>query len=61
MPAKKNILYVIDGKEYASGEYDINKLDLNQIESMTVLKGQQAVDKYGDRAKDGAIVFQLKK
>ena len=61
MPAKKNILYVIDGKEYAPGEYDINKLDPNQIESVTVLKGQQAVDKYGDRAKDGALVLQLKK
>ena len=36
-------------------------IDPNQIESMTVLKGQQAVDKYGDRAKDGALVLQLKK
>jgi hypothetical protein len=33
----------------------------NDIERMTILKGQQAIDKYGDKAKNGVIEIKTKK
>jgi hypothetical protein len=33
----------------------------NDIESMTILKGEQAIDKYGDQAKNGVIEIKVKK
>lgn len=51
-------LIIIDGKPYP-GKMEPEKLDkiLNPeaIESMTVLKGEQAIAKYGDAARGGAI------
>ena len=33
----------------------MNKLDSKKIERMDVLKGDKAIEKYGDKAKDGVI------
>ena len=46
-------LYIYDGKEIKKGDVK----DANDIESMTVIKGKEAVDKYGERGKDGVIVI----
>jgi len=46
-------LLVIDGE--VSSESALNDLDRNRIKAMNVLKGENALKKYGDRAKDGAI------
>lgn len=41
-------------------ELDKIMLSPNDIESMSILKGQQAIDKYGDKAKDGVIEIKSK-
>jgi len=54
----KNPLIVVDGK---ISEVDINTIDPNTIQSINVLKDQSAIDKYGEKAKDGAIEITTKK
>ena len=54
----KNPLIVVDGK---ISEVDINTIDPNSIQSINVLKDQSAIDKYGEKAKDGAIEITTKK
>jgi protein TonB len=48
----KKPLVIIDGKE---SETDISTLDPDKIVSVSVWKDQAAVDKYGERARDGVI------
>ncbi|MFB6319741.1 TonB family protein [Saccharicrinis sp. FJH54] len=55
-PAKKYPLYVIDGKIVN----DDIKVNADNIESVRVIKGQKAIDKYGQRAVDGVIIFTTK-
>lgn len=50
---------VIDG-EHVDGEA-INHMSSENVESIQVYKGQQAVDKFGEQAHDGAIVITTKK
>lgn len=52
-------LYIVDGKKAA--KEDIAKIKSEDIESMSVLKGKQATDKYGVEAKNGVIIINLKK
>ncbi len=52
-----NILYIIDGKE----GYNLESLDPNLIESMTVLKDKSAIETYGEKGKNGVIVIVTKK
>ena len=40
---------------------DVNKIDPETIQSITVIKGGPAIDKYGEKAKDGAIIITTKK
>lgn len=54
---KGDPLYIVDG-EVASPEA-IN--DIQTIESMTVLHSAKAVERYGQAAKYGAIIIQIKK
>ncbi|RZA00664.1 MAG: TonB family protein [Sphingobacteriaceae bacterium] len=54
-PNKKPLI-LIDGVEAS----DINKLDQNSIESMTVLRGTAAASLYGEKAKNGAILIITK-
>jgi TonB-dependent SusC/RagA subfamily outer membrane receptor len=53
-----NVLFIIDGKE--ANKEQIDKLDPNQIESMTVLKGESAAALYGSKGMDGVIVIKTK-
>jgi TonB family protein len=50
---------VVDGKHVSKEE--LNSIAPDKIESVTIVKGDEAVAKYGDEAKGGAIVVTLKK
>lgn len=52
-------LFIIDDKEVNKKEFD--KLDTDTIESVNVLKGKAATEKYGDKGKNGVIVVKTKK
>ncbi|WP_108425852.1 M56 family metallopeptidase [Flagellimonas amoyensis] len=52
-------LYYIDGKKVSSK--DVQKISPSDIESMNVLKGEMAIEKYGKKAKDGVIEIMTKK
>lgn len=56
-----NGLYIIDGKEYNTKEYnDLNPEAMN-IETVNVFKGESATKLYGDKGKDGVIVITTRK
>src|SRR5690606_37255207 len=57
---RKKALIIVDGKE-APAEYDINALSPDNIESISVLKNENATLLYGDKGKDGVIVIKTKK
>lgn len=57
-PATNPLIY-IDGKEVNKETF--NKLDTNDIKSISVLKGKATIDKYGKEAKDGVIEIETKK
>jgi len=52
-------LFILDGKEIENGKMD--DIDPNNIEQVEVLKGDKAVEEYGDKAKDGVIKITTKK
>ena len=49
---------LLDGKEITYKE--MNNLDSDTIKGVNVLKGKSATDKYGSKAKDGAIIISTK-
>lgn len=49
----KNALYVIDGK--ISTNPQLKELDPKNIKSITILKGDSAIKKYGEKGKNGVI------
>ncbi len=51
-------LYFIDGKEVTSKE--INNLDHDIIESIDVSKGENAINKYGDKGENGVVIITTK-
>ena len=53
-------LYVLDG-EIMSKKRSINDIDPQDIESINVLKGDAATDKYGKKAKQGVIEITTKR
>lgn len=55
----ENPLIIIDGKEKPYQE--LNSIDHETIEAITVLKGKSATDKYGDKAKNGILEITTKK
>jgi len=55
----KNPLFIIDGKEVTKDQFVDLKPD--SIESVTVLKDKSAIEKYGDKGKDGVIIIKTKK
>ncbi len=57
---KINPLYIIDGKEI-SEESIIRDLKPEDVDSINVLKNKGAVEKYGDKGKNGVIEIYLKK
>lgn len=54
----KTPLIIIDGKEKPYS--DLEKINPDSIETMTVIKGENAVEKYGDKGKDGVIEITTK-
>ena len=54
-----NALWILDGKEMAKEQ--IQKLSPDSIQSMNVLKGEEATKKYGDKGKKGVIEITTKK
>ncbi|WOD44332.1 M56 family metallopeptidase [Hwangdonia lutea] len=55
----KEPLYILDGKKIKKNKLDA--INPNDIESVTVLKGESAIDKYGKKAKDGVVEITSKK
>jgi TonB family protein len=56
--AGKEPLLILDGKVYYG---ELNAIDPNTIESMFVLKGEKAKEKYGEKAKNGVVEIITKK
>lgn len=59
---KKNIekrLIIIDGEKMPK-DFDLNIKDSTDIESVTVLKDESAVDKYGEEGNNGVIIIKRK-
>jgi len=54
-----NPLYIIDGKITSAKK--VVEIDPNNIESINVIKGKQATEKYGKKTKNGVVIIQLKK
>ncbi len=50
-------IYIVDGSEVES----VNDIPVEAVESVTVLKDQEATRQYGDKGKNGVIIITLKK
>ena len=55
--SSEGILYLLDGKEIPT----LNGIDPQTIESINVIKGEEAVKQYGDKARNGAILITSQK
>ena len=53
-------LYILDGKEISKSELE-KVYSLDTVASMTILKGKEAIKKYGDKGKNGVIEVTTKK
>jgi len=54
-----NPLFFVDGKEIENGK--LEDFDNKNIETIEILKGDKAIEKYGEKAKDGVIMIKTKK
>ena len=52
-------MIIVDEKEM-NKDYDLNSLNVNNIQSISVLKDQSATALYGDKGKNGVIIIQTK-
>lgn len=59
MPIEKRPLIIVDGEKMPK-DFDLNSVKPEEIESMSVLKGESATLEYGEEGKDGAIVIKKK-
>ncbi|WP_066629328.1 M56 family metallopeptidase [Labilibacter marinus] len=57
-PSQRNPIYMVDGKEMSAS--DVNNIDALKIASISVLKDASAINKYGEKAKDGVVEISLK-
>ena len=57
----KSPLIIVDGEIKGNGVDILNSIPVAQIESISVMKGQDAITQYGDKAKDGCIAISTKK
>ena len=60
IPKEERPLFVIDDKAQ-NLDFDINSLNPNDIESVSVFKGSSYIAEYGDNAKNGVIKIVTKK
>ena len=51
-------LYILNGKEISKEE--LEKIDPKSIKSVNVLKDEKAINKYGQKGKDGVIEISTK-
>lgn len=58
MPKDGGPLYFVNGKEWT--KEDVSLIDPNRIKAIHVIKNEQAVVKYGERAKEGVILIDTK-
>jgi len=58
--SKEKPLIVLNGKKTETTFEDLNKLDPNLIQSMNVLKGKKAIEKYGKEGENGVIEIETK-
>jgi hypothetical protein len=58
--SKEKPLIILNGKRTLTTLEDLNKLDPNLIQSMNVLKGKNAIEKYGKDGENGAIEISTK-
>jgi beta-lactamase regulating signal transducer with metallopeptidase domain len=54
----KNPLIIVDGKEITQEK--MSKLNANDIDSITVFKDKNAIEKYGEKATNGVIEIKMK-
>lgn len=54
-----DVYYVVDGVHVSAAE--LKKISADKINSIEVFKGESAVEKFGEQAKNGAIVVNTKK
>ena len=52
-------LMIVDGKEMTEGS--LEDIDPKTIETINVYKGEKAIEKYGEKAKDGVVIINTKK
>ena len=50
-------IYIVNGKKVSS---QLNRIDPNNIKEISVIKGQAAVALWGEEARNGAVVIELK-
>jgi len=55
----ENPLMIVDGKEVEGQR--IEDFDTDTIESINIFKGDKAIEKYGDKAKNGVVIIKTKK
>lgn len=55
----ENTIFTIDGKEATREE--VSALDPDKIEKIEVIKGEKAVGRFGEKAKDGVVEITTKK
>ena len=60
---KENFLIVVDGKDIGmKGSVDLNEIiSFDKVLSIEVLKGESAIAKYGQKAKEGVLEIRTKK
>jgi hypothetical protein len=58
LPSEDGVLYFVNGEEWP--KQNVELIDAAKIQSITVLKGQQAIGRFGKKAKDGAIIITTK-
>ena len=52
-------LFILNGKEISIKEF--NRLNPNCVEDLKIIKGEEAVNKYGEKAANGVLVITAKK
>jgi TonB family protein len=55
----KKPIYILDDLEIT--DEDLKKVDVKIIESLAVIKGDKAVEKYGEKGRDGVVIIKVKK
>ena len=54
-------IFIVDGKKYTPVEFFMSTVKAEDIEAMSVLKDNEAFEKYGEEGKNGVIIITTKK